>query len=91
MVAAIEHHQCGIEFTPCGVDKRLDKVAETYTLIDNRAMGYRIMKQTYAIAVGGVNASQIVAVVGGVADDSFWSGFQFGGVEKVLQERVPIS
>ena len=64
-------------------------MAESYALFGNGTFCNTIIKQTYAVAVGRVNASQKITLIGTAAGYSFRNGFQFSGIEKVVQERIP--
>ena len=90
MVATIEYHQGTFKLTPCGIDERLYQIAKPYTLVGNGAMTDFVVEKSDAVAVGGVDASQVISFVSGVVDDSFGGTFQLVCLKHVLQNCVPL-
>lgn len=73
MVATIKHHQRCIKLSPSGINEWLYEIAKPDTLVGDRAFGYVILEQTYAVTISSVYISQIVALVRGILNDSFGS------------------
>ena len=73
MVTAVKYHQCCIKLSPSGIDECLYKITKPYTLVGDRAFGYVILEQTYAVTISCIYISQIVALVRGILNDSFGS------------------
>ena len=89
MLAIIENHQSCIKLSPSGMDERFDEMAKPHTLVHHRTFTHLIVKQTNAIAVGGVYFTQIEPFLRLASFDDFCLFSQSSSTEKMLQVFTP--
>lgn len=88
MIVTAKHHQRGIKVTPTLMGKLLHQLAEAYAAIHHRTMGDDVVEQTDVVVVGGIDGSQVVALlVGSIKRFGFYP--QLIGLEELLQVGEP--
>ena len=81
MVTTIKHHQSCIKFI---AKEGLNQITKPHTLVGYRTLTDAVMKQTDAEIIGGINVSQVITFVLGIASkDSFRYLFQLVGMEEI--------